>query len=148
MSVLKLAQLVALTALLLTLTARPALADVEASAFGNIADNQITATTIDPATGIATIVGTVTCSTPTQVTVYGWARQLRGMSDRFAEYFGGTGVTCGTTPTRYAVTLTPGYESDRLVPGPASSGTWAEYCANGRCYGMGADTDRPLMPAR
>ena len=148
MSILKLAQLVALTALLLALTAWPAHADVAASAFGNITDNQITTVTIDMAADVATITGTVTCSTPTQVTVYGWARQLRGLSDRFAQYFGGTWVACGTTPTRYEVTLTPGYESDRLVPGPASSGTWAEYCANGRCYGFNAESDQPLMPAR
>ena len=148
MNILKLAQLVAFSALLLTLTAPPALADVEASASGNITDHQITATTVNLATGVATINGTLTCSTPTQVRVYGWARQLRGMSDRFAQYFGGTVVTCGTTPTRYEVTLTPGYESDRLVPGPASSGTWAEYCANGRCYGFNAESDQPLMPAR
>ncbi len=148
MRILKLAQLVAFTALLLALTASPALADVEASAFGNITDNQITAATIDPATGIATIGGTLTCSTPTQVKVYASVRQLRGMSDQFAQYFGGTWVTCGTTPTRYDVTVTPGYESDRLVPGPASSNTWAEYCANGRCYGFGTDSDLPLRPAR
>lgn len=146
MNTLKLARLVSLAALLLALTAPPALAEVDASATGTIVDNTIASATIDPKTGIATISGTVTCSTPTTLTVYAWARQLRGLSDHFAEYFGGAAVACSTTPTSYDVTITAGYASDRLVPGPASIGTWASYCASGKCYGLGTDGEVPLRP--
>ncbi len=146
MKIVRLATFVSLVAVLLALMATPALADAEASASGTIIDNTITSATINPATGNATISGTVTCSIPAQVQVYAFVRQLRGMSDHFAEYFGGTWVSCGTTPTRYDVVVTPGYESDRLVPGPASYGTWAEHCTSTECSGYGAESDLRLRP--
>ena len=144
----KLVPLASLVALVLALTALTAFTGVEAKAAGNIVDNTITSTTIDPNTKIATISGTLTCSTPTSLTVFGWARQSHGNSDRFAEYFGGTQLTCGTTPTSYEVTLTPGYESDKLTPGLASVGTWAEYWIPGGGGGLGADGEMRLRPAR
>jgi hypothetical protein len=148
MNSLELARLVALAVLLLALGAPPAFADVEASAAGNIVNNTITGATINPVTGISTISGNVTCSAPTSVEVYASVRQLRGMSDQFAQYFGASTIACDTTPTPYDVTVTPGWESDRLVPGPASINAWATYCASGKCYGTGTDSDRLLMPSR
>jgi hypothetical protein len=146
--------LAALSALLLAMmaimatTPIPAHAAVEASAAGAIIDNRITSATINPATSIAIIGGAIQCSTPTLLTVYGWARQHRSVSDHSAEYFGGTQVMCGPTPTSYTVTLTPGYQSDRLVPGAASIGFWAEYCTSTGCYGFNTESDRRLVPSR
>jgi len=57
-------------------------------------------------------------------------------------------MVCGPIPTPYAVEVTPMYQSDRLVPGPVSSNTWAEYCTPGGCFGMGTDSDLPLRPTR
>lgn len=115
MKTLRMTTLAALSALLLAMIAMlattpiPAHAAVEASAAGNIIDNRITSATINPATSIATIGGAIQCSAPTQLTVYGWAQQYRSLSDHSAQYYGGTQVFCGPTPTSYIVTLTPGY---------------------------------------
>ena len=154
MKILRMTRLAALTASLLAImamiatTPTPARAAVQASAAGTIIDNRITSATIDPATSIATIGGAIQCSAPTQVTVYSWARQHRSLSERSAEYFGGTQVMCGPTPTTYTVTVTPGYQSDRLVPGAASIGFWAEYCTTTGCYGFNTERDMRLVPAR
>src|SRR3712207_1922007 len=110
--------------------------------------NQITAATIEPKTGTVLLGGTVTCSTSTEVTVYGVVRQGHGLSDHFAEYAWATQVVCGPTPPPYAVEVTPTYQSDRLVPGPVSAKTWAEYCSLSGCFGRSA-TDRPrVRPTR
>ena len=114
---------------------------------GNIVDNRVISATIDPATSIATLKGVIQCSTETQLTVYGWATQIR-KSLRPVQSYGGTYVACGTTPTAYVVTLTPGYESGRLVPGGASVGFWAEYCADGQCYGHNTERELRLVPTR
>lgn len=141
----------AFTALLLALAALttvPARAEVGVTASGNIVEHSITAATIDPISSIATISGTIQCSTPTLLMVQPSVRQFHGLSERSAQYFGGDYVACDTTPTQYRVTATPGYESARLVPGPASINSWAWYCADGQCYGYGTDADLRLMPAR
>jgi hypothetical protein len=59
----------------------------------------------------------------------------------------GGAIQC-STPTSYTVTLTPGYQSDRLVPGPASIGLWAEYCTASGCYGFNTESDMRLVPRR
>ncbi|HWQ11733.1 MAG TPA: hypothetical protein VNL77_02980 [Roseiflexaceae bacterium] len=137
--------LVPLTVLLLAMLAMTPMAT---SAAGTIIDNRITSATIDPVTSVATLGGAIQCSVPTQVTVYAWARQFRSANGPFAEYFGGTEVTCGPTPTSYTVTVTPGYQSDRLVPGPASVGFWAEYCTSTGCHGLNSERDMRLLPRR
>src|SRR5512132_55015 len=99
-----------LTALLLAIasliaaTPTAARAAEQASQTGNIIDNRVTTVSINPATSIATIAGTVQCSAPTQLEVYGAVRQSHGTLTRLAESFGGTLVACGTTPTAYTVT--------------------------------------------
>jgi len=141
------ALLLAMIAMLAT-TPIPARAAVQATAAGNIVDNRITSASIDPTTSIATIGGAIQCSTPTLLTVYAWARQFHSLNGRFAEYFGGTQVMCGPTLTSYIVTVTPGYQSDRLVPGSASIGFWAEYCTSSGCYGFNTESDMRLVPSR
>jgi hypothetical protein len=146
--------LAALSALLLAMmamiatTPRAAHAAIEATAAGTIIDNRIASATIDPATSIATIGGVIQCSAPTQLMVYAWAVQYRTMSNHSAQYYGGIQVMCGPTPTSYIVTVTPGYQSGRLVPGPASIGLWAEYCTTSGCYGFNTESDRRLVPRR
>ena len=145
-----LATLSALLLAMMTILATPPLparAADEANRSGNIVDNRITSAIIDPATSIATIGGAIQCSAPTQVTVYSWARQHRS-SNHSAEYFGGAQVLCGPTPTNYTVTVTPGYQSHRLVPGPASIGFWAEYCSTTGCFGFNTERDMQLVPSR
>jgi hypothetical protein len=147
---LRITTLAALTAWLLAMMATapiPAHAALEATSAGNIIDNRITSATINPATSIATIGGAIQCSAPTQVTVFSWARQYRSLSHS-AEYFGGAQVLCGPAPTSYIVTVTPGYQSDRLVPGPAAIGFWAEYCTSSGCYGFNTESDMRLAPSR
>ncbi len=151
MKTLRMTTLVPFTALLLALLAMTpitARAAEAATSSGNIIENRITSVTINPATSVATIRGTVQCSTLTQLTVYSTVRQSHGQYKHLAEYFGATEVACGTTPTPYAITVTPGYESDKLVPGRASSNTWAEYCTTSGCYGFGTDSDMRLRPDR
>lgn len=154
MKTLRMTTLAALSTLLLAMIAMLATtpitvrAAVEATAAGNIIDNRITSATIHPATSIATIGGAIQCSAPTQVTVYAWAVQYRTMSNHSAQYYGGTQVMCGPTPTSYTVTVTPGYQSDRLVPGPASIGFWTEYCTTAGCYGFNTESDIRLVPSR
>ena len=146
MKTLRITTLAALTAWLLALMAMtatapiPAQAAAAATAAGNIVDNRITSATINPATSIATIGGAIQCSAPTQLTVYAWAQQYQASGNRSAQYYGGTEVLCGPTPTSYTVTVTPGYQSDRLVPGPAAIGFWAEYCNTTGCYGFNTES--------
>lgn len=137
----------ALVLALLALAPTPSRA-AEASAAGPIVENQITSATIDPVTTIATLGGSIRCTEPTLVTVYSWIRQWRSANGPFAESFGGTQVLCGTTPTSYSMEVAPGYESDRLVPGPASVGFWASACAGRLCYGLNTEAELRLMPRR
>jgi hypothetical protein len=154
MKTLRMTTLAALTAWLLAMMAMlatapiPAHAALEATSAGNIIDNRITSATIDPAISIAIIGGAIQCSTPTQLTVYAWAQQYRSLGGRSAQYYGGAQVLCGPTPTNYTVTVTPGYQSDRLVPGPASIGLWAEYCTSSGCYGFNTERGMRLVPSR
>jgi hypothetical protein len=147
MKTLQVSRLVRLAALLITLTALatvPARAAEQPTSNPTV-ENTIAGVTIDPTTSVAMITGTVTCSSPMPLTVYGWARQLHG--NRFAQQFGGSEVVCETTATPYTVTLTPGSVFERLVPGFAYVGTWAEGCSSGRCSAAGADGEMRLMPA-
>jgi hypothetical protein len=154
MKTLRMTTLAALSALLLAMMAMlattpiPAHAAVQANRSGSIIDNRITSATINPATSIATVGGAIQCSTPTLLRVYGWAQQYRSVSGHSAQYYGGAQVMCGPTPTSYTVTLTPGYQSDRLVPGAASIGLWAEYCTTSGCYGFNTESDMRLVPSR
>ena len=143
--------LAVLTALLLAMMATTpvtARAADQAIQSGNIIDNRITSAKIDPRTSIATIGGAIQCSTPTSLTVYAWAQQYRSSGGRSAQYYGGAQVLCSPTPTNYTVTVTPGYQSDRLVPGPASIGFWAEYCTTEGCYGFNTESKMRLAPSR
>ncbi|HMQ30361.1 MAG TPA: hypothetical protein PKD53_06505 [Chloroflexaceae bacterium] len=137
-----------LTLALLALTPMTTSATASTSAAGIIVENRITSASIDPVTSVATLGGEIQCAEPTLVTVYSWIRQWRSANGPFAESFGGTQVLCDTTPTGYTMEVTPGYESDRLVPGPASVGFWASYCAAGRCYGLNTEAELRLLPRR
>jgi hypothetical protein len=118
-----------------------------ASRNGNIVENHITSATINPATSIATIGGAIRCSQPTQLIVFTSVTQYRS-GKHFAQYYGGTHVLCGTTLTSYTVTATPGYASDRLVPGMAEVGFWAEYCDASGCGNFPTYRDMRLVPGR
>jgi hypothetical protein len=141
--------LVLLTALLLALLAlAPAttsVADAQ-SRNGNIIANTITSLAYDPVTSNATIGGEILCSAPTQLTVFGSVTQYRKPGQHHAQYYGGIELLCDTTPTSYTVTVTRGYESDRLVPGPVTVGFWAEYCDASGCGNLPTYQDMRLRP--
>lgn len=134
----------ALLVALITLLAAPA---PTFAASGTIVDIRFTATSIDPSTSLATLRGTIQCSAPTSVTVYGAVYQSKGANyNRIAQYFGATDMSCGTAPTEFQVTVTPGYESVRLTPGDASIGVWVEHCDQAGCFGRGySESARKLV---
>lgn len=141
--------LVLLTALLLALLA---LAPAQTSAAdatsrnGNIVANTITSLAYNPVTSNATIGGEILCSAPTELTVFGVVSQWRANGQHHAQYYGGVELLCDTTPTSYTVTVTRGYESDRLVPGPVTVGFWAEYCDATGCGNLPTYQDMWLRP--
>jgi hypothetical protein len=89
MTTLNPARLISFAVLLLALAATTitARAEVGTAASGNIVDHYITAATIDPVTSFAAVKGTIQCSVPTVIMVQPSVRQLRGLSDHFAQYY-------------------------------------------------------------
>lgn len=141
--------LVLLTALILAVLAiGPATTSAanDLTESGNIVNNRITSLAYDPATSYATIGGEILCSVPTQVTVYGSVSQYRPSGAHIAQYYGGIELLCDAKPTSYSITVTPGYQSSRLVPGVVTVGFWAEYCADGSCYGFPTYSEMRLRP--
>lgn len=138
--------LITLLLALVALGPAPASAADSLASSGNILDNQITSLDYDPASSNATIGGVIRCSTPTELTVFGMVSQYRAGGNRHAQYYGGVELLCDTTPTSYTVTVTQGYESDRLVPGPATVGFWAEYCDSTGCAGHPTYKEMRLRP--
>lgn len=139
--------LVILTALLLALLAlAPAPTRAADPRSGNIVANTITSLAYDPVTSHATIGGEILCSAPTELTVFGVVSQYRKPGQHLAQYYGGVELLCDTAPTSYSVTVTPGYQSDRLVPGPVEVGFWAEYCDSTGCGSLPTYQDMRLRP--
>lgn len=151
MNIQSISRLICFAALLLTLVAPTAATThaVETEASAIVVRSVIASAELDPSSDVATIGGKVQCSTPTQLTVYVSVRQFLDDSyDRLAEYFGAVDVLCGTSPTRYEVAVTPGYESEQLRVGRASINAWASYCIESGCSGLGTDRDMRVKRAR
>lgn len=136
----------ALLLAVLTLAPAPTRAADEPSRNGNIVENRITSLDFDPRTSNATIGGSILCSAPTRLTVFGMVDQYLAGGRHHAQYYGGVELLCDTTPTAYSVTVTRGYQSDRLHPGRVTVGFWAEYCDASGCGSMPTYSDMRLRP--
>lgn len=75
--------------------------------------------TVNVRTGVATLEGTVTCSTPTPIVISGWLGQQRPSGDQFFARVDGT-VHCDGT-TRWAVRVRPPTDppGSAFFPGPS-----------------------------
>jgi hypothetical protein len=105
--------------------------------------------TVDRATGVATITGTLTCPSGSTATVSGQMTQRRGRTTVFGTSLASpTNVTCTGTSVSWSLSIFPFTATGGLRAGPASVEADAIACLSFGCVGDPATGTVILRPGR